>query len=389
MHAEFEQKFFEPKYPCMEVVVVSASSDALVEGHTGLLGNKPEERKRLVLTALQNAGATCVFAEKVEETLKLAELVHDKAMLSFFEHAWREWETCVHATSQDNSFILNVFGDLGDVPAAQWGSNRPVPPFVCKFGSAARHDGVQQTGTSVLSKIAFYCVHAFTPICESTLPSLKWDLAVTKRAVDVVLSGVARVAYAQVIHPGHHAGPGSYGGFCFINSAAIAARMLQQKYDKVAVIDVDYHHGNGTMAVFWDDPTVLFASLHGDPNYEFPFTSGFANQVGGHGAEHTTINVVLPVGCPWSEYAKELQQILYQVEVFGASAMVVSLGLDTLKGDPVTFPQARVALDLNDFREMGQMLLGLNLPTVVVQEGGYLLDQVPTAVLNFFDGKKI
>ncbi len=206
------------------------------------------------------------------------------------------WETC-----------LRLIGDIGQLHRSFASSDLRRGTIACNK-------------RATLSKIAFFCVHTFTPICEATLPSLKWDLAVTRRAVEIVLSRKARVVYAQVIHPGHHAGPAVYGGFCFINNAAIAARLLQRKYKKVAVVDVDYHHGNGTMAVFWNDPTVLFASLHGNPNYEYPFTSGYANQVGGPGAEHTTINVPLPVGCQWDTYKMELREVIERVTVFGASA---------------------------------------------------------------------
>jgi len=134
------------------------------------------------------------------------------------------------------------------------------------------------------------------------------------------------------------------------------------------------------------EKTVFFASIHGDPNYEYPFTTGFAHQTGGPNASGSTMNLPLPGGTRWDSYKPALQSVIDRVKEFGAQALIVSLGLDTLADDPVTFPQSRFALNLEDFTEMGEMLLGnesLNLPTLVIQEGGYLLDKIPQAVLNF------
>lgn len=366
------------------VGVVSAPEQILVSGHTGMVGNQPEDRKRLIKAALvpfEGTALTFYQPESAVANFSSAECVHDKGLLDFYEIAWKEW---VEEYKKNPSYLLMAaFSDTAGKTAEQL--SEEVPPFVCKFGFAPRFDGTHDvSNASVLSKIAYYSVHTFTPIHESTLGMLKWDLASDLLAANIVLEGKHRVVYSQIVHGGHHAGPSYFAGFCFLNHAAIAAKSLQKKYAKVAVVDVDYHHGNGTQAIFWDDPTVFFASIHGDPNHEYPFTTGFAHQTGGQQGAGTTLNVPLPGGTEWPHYKIALQSVIDRVKAFGAEALVVSLGEDTLKGDPMTFPQSTFALKVEDFAEMGKMLLDdLGLPTVVIQEGGYLFDQIPRGVCNF------
>jgi acetoin utilization deacetylase AcuC-like enzyme len=142
------------------------------------------------------------------------------------------------------------------------------------------------------------------------------------------------------------------------------------------------------MAVFWDDPSVFFASLHGDPQHDYPFNAGFADQTGGPLALGATLNLPLPGGTDWPAYSGALAAAVEQAAAFGAEALVVSLGFDTLRGDPVAFPKARFRLEPSDGAEMGRLLLegALCVPTVVVQEGGYALQLVPAAVSYFLTG---
>ena len=167
-------------------------------------------------------------------------------------------------------------------------------------------------------------------------------------------------------------------------------RLLQKQFKKVAVIDVDYHAGNGTMSIFWNDETVFVASLHADPDFDYPFNFGFANQIGGKKALHTKMNVPLKGGIRWKEYKQELMKVMKKVKLFKPQALVVSLGLDTLENDPVAFPNCRFQITPNDFEDMGDILLhgDIKLPTVVIQDGGYFLDNVPSAVVSFLKVKK-
>jgi acetoin utilization deacetylase AcuC-like enzyme len=367
------------------MLVVYSEHDLHGKGHTGSAGNAPEERKRLVQKALR-LSQKCTF-QIVNSPANLLEplagLVHDAGMLDFLETAWDRWS--VEWRKKPNEHLKGVF-----CPLDSDSSSVHPPPLIPGF-FAPREVG-QKPSSGILGQSCFYAMDKETPIHESTLSSLKWDLAVTQEATRRVVSQSARIAYAQITHPGHHAGSTSYGGFCFINHAAIAVKLFQQaSYRRIAVVDVDYHAGNGTMSIFWNDPTVFFASLHGNPENEYPFNAGYADQVGGDAATGLTMNVPLAGGTGWPEYKQALQFVVNRIKEFKAEALVVSLGVDTLRDDPVALPACRFSLDPSDYKEMGRMLLyeDLCLPTVVIQEGGYKLDDVPLAITAFLTGSLV
>jgi acetoin utilization deacetylase AcuC-like enzyme len=187
------------------------------------------------------------------------------------------------------------------------------------------------------------------------------DVALT--AADLVADG-APAAYALCRPPGHHAGPGYYGGFCLLNNAAIAARALARR-GRVAVVDVDFHHGNGTQDIFWEDPEVLYVSLHGDPAGHYPFFTGAADEAGGGPGAGTTRNLPLP-----DAYTEALDEALALVAAFDPATLVVSAGFDTYAGDPI----GAFAVTTEGFGRIGAALAGVDRPTLVVQEGGYALE---------------
>jgi acetoin utilization deacetylase AcuC-like enzyme len=171
--------------------------------------------------------------------------------------------------------------------------------------------------------------------------------------------------------PGHHAGPAYYGGFCLLNNAAVAAAALR-RLGRVAVVDVDFHHGNGTQDVFWEDPEVLYVSLHGDPAGHYPHFTGARDETGGGRGVGATRNYPLPDGTGDDGYLAALAAAGELVAGFGAATMVVSLGFDALDGDPLGAFRVSVA----GYRRIGRLLGGLGLPTLLVQEGGYALDAI-------------
>ena len=170
-------------------------------------------------------------------------------------------------------------------------------------------------------------------------------------------------SYALVTHPGHHASRETCQGYCYINSAAIIAHKLiesslesssSRNIKKVAIVDIDYHCGNGTMGIFWENPDVLVCSIHAHPDIEYPYTTGFEDQIGGNAARGATMCIPLPQGTTWAgHYADALTKVIANVKKFGADAMVVSLGLDTLIDDPVAVVGAGFALQLEDYFEIG------------------------------------
>jgi acetoin utilization deacetylase AcuC-like enzyme len=232
---------------------------------------------------------------------------------------------------------------------------------------------------------------------------LRWDAAIVHTAVDTFLltnatkyndeqsiESSTSVAYAITTHPGHHAAQDSFGGYCYLNHAAYAAKLLLQSrttnIQKVAILDVDYHCGNGTASIFYEDPSVLVVSLHCDPDVEYPFHSGFASQQGFGEGVGTTLHVPLPPGTTWEEgYQQALKRAMEAIKEFGAHALVISLGVDTHLGDPVVLRGAGFRLEGVDYWNMGETMassLKNRIPTVIIQEGGYKMDVVAEAVSN-------
>ena len=208
----------------------------------------------------------------------------------------------------------------------------------------------------------------------------------TRAAVDVALTAADLVAegtpaaYALTRPPGHHSGTAAYGGFCLLNPAAITARRLAD-LGRVAVVDVDAHHGNGTQEVFWRDAEVLYASLHGDPDHLYPYVTGFADEVGDGPGRGTTVNHPLPAGCDDATYLAALDRALDDVVAFDPATVVVSLGFDAAAVDPI----GTLGLTRDGFAAIGARLAALDRPTVLVQEGGYAVDHLGdllTAVLS-------
>ena len=197
------------------------------------------------------------------------------------------------------------------------------------------------------------------------------------------VAGGARSAFALTRPPGHHAGPDFFGGYCFLNNAAIAAQSLRDAgVERVAVLDIDFHHGNGTQAIFYDRADVFFASVHGDPRTEYPFYLGHADERGEGAGAGCNLNLPLPRGTGFAAWRDALVAALKDIAAFKAGALVVSLGLDTFEGDPV----AGFGLHSPDYLRIGEDLAAANLPTVFVFEGGYAVAEVGVNAVNVLEG---
>jgi acetoin utilization deacetylase AcuC-like enzyme len=205
------------------------------------------------------------------------------------------------------------------------------------------------------------------------------DLTVS--AWRAVADGDADAAYALARPPGHHASVDSYAGYCFFNNAAIAAHAWTELGARVAILDVDYHHGNGTQQIFYDRADVCFLSLHADPAHEYPFFNGFAPERGAGPGTGATHNFPLPLGTAWNTYRPALDAASAAITDFAPDALVVSLGVDTAAEDYDTFQ-----LVADDFTRMGAAIGALDLPTLFVQEGGYDLDVIGRNVVNVLRG---
>jgi acetoin utilization deacetylase AcuC-like enzyme len=192
-----------------------------------------------------------------------------------------------------------------------------------------------------------------------------------------------RSAYALCRPPGHHAGRAVFGGYCFLNNAALAAQhLLDDGARRVAVLDIDYHHGNGTQDIFYRRADVLFASIHADPRTEYPFYLGHADETGDGAGEGFNLNLPLAAGATSAQWFAALETACIRIAGFGADALVVSLGVDTFAGDPLS----RFALQSADFLRIGERIAHLGLPTAFVFEGGYSVAEIGINVVNVLEG---
>ncbi len=228
------------------------------------------------------------------------------------------------------------------------------------------------------AKVGLYSYDAGSPFTSGTWVAARAGAHCALSAAQQIIRG-DRAAFALSRPPGHHAGMDFFGGYCSLNSAALAAQHLRSAgFKKVAVLDVDYHHGNGTQAIFYDRPDVFFASIHGDPRTEYPFYLGHADECGVGAGLGANLNLPLPRGTDYAVWSQALETALVAITRFGADALVVSLGMDTFEGDPISGFQ----LKSDDYLRMGERLALLALPTVLVFEGGYAVEAVGCNAAN-------
>jgi acetoin utilization deacetylase AcuC-like enzyme len=251
---------------------------------------------------------------------------------------------------------------------------KSVYPYVFPLRNAAR----KPADLSVLA--GYYCIDTFTPIHRNAFPAAKRAVDCTLTLADEILAG-RRFAYALVRPPGHHAESHVFGGFCYFNNAAIAAQRMVA-HGKVAILDVDYHHGNGQQEIFYSRGDVLTVSIHGDPSFAYPYFTGFADERGEGAGEGFNVNFPQPETLDGAGYRQALALALDAVRAFGPKYLVVSLGLDPAQGDPT----GTWSLRGSDFEANGRMIASLGLPTLVVQEGGYRTRTLGVNARRFFEG---
>jgi len=232
------------------------------------------------------------------------------------------------------------------------------------------------------ARMGLYSMDAGTPLTAGTWAAARAGADCALSAAKAVAGG-ERAAFALTRPPGHHAGADFFGGYCFLNNAALAAQQLRdQGVARVAILDIDYHHGNGTQACFYERADVYFTSIHGDPRTEYPFYLGYADELGAAAGLGFNRNFPLPRGTGFAVWRATLQQALQDIAGFGAQALVVSLGLDTFDGDPV----AGFHLRSNDYLAVGADIAAAGLPTVFVFEGGYAVAEVGVNAANVLHG---
>jgi acetoin utilization deacetylase AcuC-like enzyme len=221
-----------------------------------------------------------------------------------------------------------------------------------------------------------------TPLTSGTWTAAKTGADCAVNAAHALRLG-ERATFALTRPPGHHAGADFFGGYCFLNNAALAAQhLLDDGARRVAILDLDYHHGNGTQSIFYARNDVLFVSLHADPRQEYPFYLGHADETGIDAGLGYNVNLPLPAGCPTTQWFTTLETACLRINMYAPDALVVSLGVDTYVGDPLS----RFALQSGDYLRLGERLAYLNLPTAFILEGGYAVKELGINVVNVLEG---
>lgn len=224
------------------------------------------------------------------------------------------------------------------------------------------------------------CFDTGTPILHNTFE-------IAKRAVDVTLTAASIVelnansVYALVRPPGHHATQNLCGGYCYFNNAAIAASYLIKKgTERIVILDLDFHHGNGTQQIFYNTDFVYYISIHGDPKIFYPWISGKESEVGEGAGEGFNLNLPLPPRADWEKYSEALSYAIREIRDYYPDVLIVSLGFDTHKEDPV----GKFNLEDEDYARIAKQISKLKLPTLIVQEGGYNPKANASAAVKFF-----
>ncbi|MDG1011063.1 MAG: histone deacetylase family protein [Amylibacter sp.] len=280
--------------------------------------------------------------------------VHNADFVKFLQEAWALWEK---------------EGFKGEALPTCWPSRRMS----------------NKKPTFIEGQLGFYALASETSYTDGTWEAAYASAQVALSATQEVLSG--EHAFALCRPPGHHAAYDMYGGYCFLNNAAVSAQFMRDNGKKrVAIVDVDFHHGNGTQDIFYAREDVFFASLHGDPMDAFPHFLGHADEIGtsrGLGFNH---NYPMPPGTSFETWRAALANALDKVAAFNADAIIISLGVDTFESDPISF----FKLKSPDFITYGADIAALNLPTLFVMEGGYDISEIglnTVNVLTGFEGK--
>jgi len=306
--------------------------------------------------ALVEAPESFRLVEPVSHGTGPIEAVHDPGLVSFLGTAWEQ-----------------VYGEEGLAEA--------VPDTVVHPALRAGM-GPAPAPAGAAARLGYWCFETMTPLVEGTYDAARAAVDVALTAADLVLAGES-VAYGLCRPPGHHAPTAAYGGYCYFNNSAIAAHaMASSTGTKVTVLDVDYHHGNGTQQIFYERGDVQYVSLHGDPNRAYPYFAGYAEETGAGPGSGANLNLPLPAGTDDDRYLATLGQAIDAIEAFDPAFVVVSLGVDTFHLDPI----ADFALSTEAFTRSAAAVAGLSRPVLVLQEGGYHLPSIGANVCAWLEG---
>jgi acetoin utilization deacetylase AcuC-like enzyme len=235
---------------------------------------------------------------------------------------------------------------------------------------------------SLQGQLGYYAYDIASPLFEYTWETAYWSVQTALSAAALVSVGNETIAYALCRPPGHHTGIAFFGGGCYLNNAAITANWLLQQGRRVAILDIDYHHGNGTQDIFYKRSDVLYCSLHADPLYEYPYYWGYADEYGVDRGLSYTYNFPLPRNTSEKYYLDILAEAIKKIRLYVPDILVLSLGFDTLDGDPT----GNFKLEPDSFFQIGKIIQRLGIPVAVIQEGGSSPSAIGESAVSFFKG---
>jgi acetoin utilization deacetylase AcuC-like enzyme len=331
-----DQRLHFPKYEVMDGELVTPFESP--------------QRMDMVLGRIRAAGLGDVLAPE-QFPDQVMTTVHSLDYVQYLQTAWAEWS----ALGRNHDILPYVYNIRG---------MRNFPP---RFIDA---------------KVGYYAMDGAAQITGGTWQAVRSAVNVAMTAQEQVAGG-ARGAFALCRPPGHHAGRDYLGGYCYLNNAAIATQaFIDQGAARVALLDVDYHHGNGSQQIFYDRSDVLFGSIHADPERDYPHFLGFRDETGagkGLGFNH---NYPLALGAGWAEWGEALKHLCGLTALYAPDAIVVSLGVDTFKDDPIS----QFKLEGEHYQRMGEAIGRLGKPTVFVMEGGYAVEEIGINVVSVLQG---
>lgn len=305
----------------------------LVRGQIGRSAEQPE-RARILKAAALEAGLTHAEAEPRDRAW--VGRVHRNEYLDFLGEASERWRELPDASAE---VTANVH------------PNRVAPTYP----------------KSIVGRAGWHMADVACPVGPQTFSAALASADVAITAAELALGGERRV-YGLCRPPGHHAYADMAGGFCFLNNSAIAAEVLRSSFERVAILDIDVHHGNGTQQIFYDRPDVLTISIHADPADYYPFYWGYAHEVGEAQGYGFNSNIVLPVGTSDGPWLGAIGCAVEKLADFSPQAVVLALGLDTHKEDPLQ----GMSVSTDGLAQAGKIISALDVPIVIIQEGGYL-----------------
>jgi len=287
-----------------------------------------------------------------EHDLAAARKVHREDYIDFLPAVWPEWERSGRSGSAFG-FTWPTRGLRGDI--------RPK---------------------MIDALLGYYSFDAGASFVSGTWDAIKSSCDVALTAAGLVGSG-ERAAFGLCRPPGHHAGAAFMGGYCFINNAAVAAQWFRdQGARKISILDVDYHHGNGTQEIFYRRGDVQVINLHGDPMTEYPFFLGHADERGEGEGEGFNVNYPMPFGTAWDTWGAALDDACARLTAYRPEVVVVSLGVDTFENDPIS----HFKLKTEDYPKIGRRIARLGLPTLFVMEGGYAVEEIGVNAVGVLTG---